>query len=86
MAPRKGGGFWRGILTGLVMALAITAGLVWTFPPLRAPLVDKESLIAPTPPDSPPVTIPPRPPVPEDALPAHSAPASAPPPEPDRQP
>ncbi len=46
-------GFWRGVLTGLVVALAAALALAWWFPPLRAPEVGDELQVAPPPPGAP---------------------------------
>ena len=46
-------GFWRGVLTGLVVTLVAVLALAWVFPPLRAPEVDDAMQVAPAPPGAP---------------------------------
>lgn len=53
MAARRGGGFWRGFLFGLVIAALVSLGLAWAFPPLREPEVDERSFTAPLGPQPP---------------------------------
>lgn len=80
MAARKGGGFWRGVAVGLLLAVLAALALAWSFPPLRAPDVDARSLAAPT------AAAEPGPATPEDGLPPIAAPAGVAPPAPDRTP
>jgi hypothetical protein len=42
-------GFWRGLLTGLLLAAAAGLALAWLFPPLRPPEVAGEALVPPEP-------------------------------------
>ena len=51
-------GFWRGVLTGLVLSLVAALTLAWFFPPLRAPVVDDAMQVPPAPPGAPAGTAP----------------------------
>lgn len=86
MAARSGGGFWRGFLTGALLAAGIALALAWTFPPLRAPQVDETSFRPPGAPSEPSATGRPGAATPETGLPARDGLPVAPPPEPDRAP
>lgn len=46
-------GFWRGILAGIVVAIAAALLLAWVYPPLRAPEVDNGMQVPPAPPGVP---------------------------------
>lgn len=86
MAARKGGGFWRGVVVGLLLAVLAALALAWSFPPLRAPDVDAGALASPGPLAAPTAAAEPGPATPEDGLPPIAAPAGVAPPAPDRTP
>ena len=46
-------GFWRGVLTGLVLTLVAALALAWAFPPLHAPELDDAMQTPPAPPEAP---------------------------------
>ncbi len=46
-------GFWRGVLIGLLLALAAALAIAWFFPSLTAPEVDDSMQVAPAPPGAP---------------------------------
>jgi hypothetical protein len=54
MAERAGGrGFWRGLFFGLLLGVVAMLALAWIFPPLRAPEVTSDALVAPGAPGAP---------------------------------
>lgn len=86
MAARRGGGFWRGFLVGVVLSVLIALALAWAFPPLHAPDIDERDLAAPAGPDAPAALGQPTEPTPEAASQERAGPPSIPDPQPDRAP
>ena len=89
MATQATHGFWRGFLTGLVLAAAAALALAWLYPPrpLLPPEVDAGALEAPGAPGRPEAAAEPAAPRPEGALPsAPAAPAIAASPAPEADP
>ncbi|MFT3974813.1 MAG: hypothetical protein QM699_15575 [Amaricoccus sp.] len=85
-SDRGGGGFWRGFLAGLVLALLVGLTLAWAFPPLKAPDVDETRLAAPDGLVEPAGIAHPGAATPEVGLPERAGPAATPEPGPDRAP
>ncbi|MBB5221525.1 hypothetical protein HNP73_001446 [Amaricoccus macauensis] len=86
MTARRGGGFWRGFLVGLVLSLLIGLILAWAFPPLHAPDVDEALLATPDGPGAPAAVGRPGGATPEAELPGHPLPPAAPAPKPEAAP
>lgn len=81
---RRTRGFWRGLLTGLLLVIGLALVGAWLFPPLRAPVVTVDSLEPPSAPAMPDGTVPevPQAAVPDEAGAVPDAPPEAPVPAP----